>query len=309
MQTLAVYGVRQRSGFIDLPRTCCLVWGGSRRLSCVRLKLPHRSSHATAIFSSLYPLGPQDCLLSQLQAHGELLRTHDASLRLITTINDLDEDDPRTGVLPHSEGLHLPGTGSDTLEMLWAQHALRSLSLTWNHETEYGFSCYDDGAAPLKPAGRQLLGALEQSPILLDLAHLNDAGFYEVLDSYAPPVLVTHSFCRSIVDHKRGLTDDQLRAIGEHGGLVGLAFPPDFLGRYGSIDEALGHIDRIASLAGENAVSVGSDWGVALMGELGAPSSLNALVDAVIRSHGEAWAERFAFDNAYDFLHAQLPAE
>ena len=167
------------------------------------------------------------------------------SLRLVTTAEDLEAEDPRTGVLPHSEGLPLPGIEPEVLDWLWAQRSLRSLALTWNHETDYGFSCYDDDAAPLKPVGRELVRTLEQSPLLLDLAHLNEGGFYDALDIYAPPVLVTHSFCRAIGDHPRGLTDEQLRALGEHGGLVGLAFDPDFLGQ-GSIDEALRHIDRIA---------------------------------------------------------------
>jgi len=118
---------------------------------------------------------------------------------------------------------------------------------------------------------------------------------------------VTHSFCRAIVDHSRGLTDEQLRAVGDHGGLVGLAFPPEFLGQRGSVDEALRHVDRIATLAGERAVSIGSDWGVASMGELGTPASLAGLFDAVSRSHGAAMAEQFAFENAYDFLSGQLP--
>ncbi len=163
-----------------------------------------------------------------------------------------------------------------------------------------------NSAAPLKPVGRQLVQALDQAPLLLDLAHLNDAGFYEVLDLYSSPVLVTHSFCRAIGDHPRGLTDEQLRALGGHGGLVGLAFDPDFLGE-ASTGAALRHIDRIASLAGENAVSIGSDWGVTAMGELGDPASLVGLVNAVGRIYGSELAEKFAFTNAYDFLGTQLP--
>jgi membrane dipeptidase len=267
------------------------------------------SSHASAVWSSLYPHDSHGSLLSQLEAHHELLGSHSTYLRLVTTVGDLDADDPRTGVLPHSEGLHLPDTDPETLERLWADHSLRSLSLTWNYETDYGFSCYDDGAARLKPDGRRLLGALENSPILLDLAHLNDAGFYEALDLYESPVLVTHSFCRGIVDHPRGLADDQLRAMGDHGGLVGLAFFPDFLGQQGSIDEALRHIDRIAMLAGEEAVSIGSDWGVATMGELGDHAALVALIDAVDSGYGPDLAEKFAFANAYEFLRTQLPVD
>ena len=264
------------------------------------------SSHAAAVWSSLYPHNPGSSLIEQLEAHDELLRSHSSSLRLVTSAEDLDAEDRRTGILPHSEGFHLPGIGPDTLDRLWAEHCLRSLSLTWNYETDYGFSCYDDCTAPLKTAGRQLVRSLGQTPLFLDLAHLNEAGFYEALDSYAPPVLVTHSFCRAIGDHPRGLTDDQLRALGEHGGLVGLAFDPDFLGR-GSIDEALRHIDRIASVAGENSVSIGSDWGVAAMGEIGDHAALVGLLDAVGGRYGPGLAEKFAFANAYDFLGAQLP--
>ena len=171
-------------------------------------------SHAAAVWSSMYPHHPRSSLVSQLEAHGELLESHSSSLRLVTTVADLDAEDPRIGVLPHSEGFHLPAIEPDTLSLLWAEHSLRSLALTWNYETDYGFSCYNDTTAPLKPAGRKLLEALGDSPLFLDLAHLNDGGFYQVLDLYAPPVLVTHSFSRAISDHPRGLADEQLRALG-----------------------------------------------------------------------------------------------
>ena len=296
------------SGFIDLHQDIlsgvARIEGGFPRYGSSYL---HGSPRAVVVWSSLYPDDRDDSLVRQLDAHRELLGSYGSSLRLITTAEDLDKADDRTGVLPHSEGLVLPGTGAHDLELLWSEHELRSLSLTWNYETPYGFSCYDDDSAPLKPSGRRLVAALQLSPLFLDLAHLNGAGFFEALERYAPPALVTHSFCRGIVDHPRGMTDDQLRALGDHGGLVGLAFFPDFLGRQGSIDEALRHIDRIASLAGDDAVSIGSDWGVAPMGELGDPAALVGLVDAVAGSFGPDLAEKFAFANASAFLHEQLP--
>ena len=298
-----------KTAFIDLHQDMlsgvALLNGDFPDYGSSYLSGPYR---AAAVWSSLYPHHPETSLLGQLDAHAELLRSYSSSLRLITTLEDLESEDPRTGVLPHSEGLQLPATEPEALEMLWTQHSLRSLSLTWNHETVYGFGSYDDDSAPLKPAGRELLRGLGASPIFLDLAHLNDAGFYEALALYAPPVLVTHSFCRAIVDHPRGLTDGQLRALGEHGGLVGLAFPPDFLGEQGSVDEALRHVDRIASLAGEGAVSIGSDWGGADMGELADPTSLVRLLDAIADTHGPTLAEKFAFSNAYEFLRNQLPS-
>ncbi|MBE0417949.1 MAG: membrane dipeptidase [Coriobacteriia bacterium] len=309
MHTLPTHTALQKTRFIDLHQDMlsgvAQLDGGFPMYGSNYLT---GSSHAAAVWSSLFPHTPGSCLISQLAAHDELLGSHSSSLRLVTTVADLDADDPRTGVLPHSEGFHLPAIGPDALNSLWAEHSLRSLALTWNYETDYGFSCYDDGAAPLKPTGRQLVRALEESPLLLDLAHLNDAGFYEVLDLYGPPVLVTHTFCKGITDHPRGLADEQLRTLGDHGGLVGLAFDPDFLGQ-GLIDEALRHVDRIATLAGEDAVSIGSDWGVVPMGELGDHAALAGLLDAVGTSYGPDLAEKFAFANAYDFLRAQLPLD
>ena len=171
-----------------------------RRLPGLRLELPHRSvARARDLVVAVSAATPTASLLGQLEAHDELLAAHSSSLRLVTTVADLDAEDPRTGVLPHSEGFHLPGIERDTLDSLWAERSLRSLALTWNYETDYGYSCYDDGAAPPQ-AGRPASSSArwQTSPILLDLAHLNEGGFYDSLDLYAPPVLVTHSFCRAI---------------------------------------------------------------------------------------------------------------
>jgi membrane dipeptidase len=266
---LPTHHVPRKSAFIDLHQD--MLFGVAQ----LKRGLPTYSSNyltgsrrAAVVWSSVWPCLPEGSLLHELEAHDELMRSNSSALRLITTVQDMDADDRRTGVLPHSEGFLLPAVDSDALDLLWTEHSLRSLSLTWNHETAYGHSCYGDSAARLKPEGRHLLRALEQSPLLVDLAHLNDAGFYEALEVYAPAVLVTHSSCRAIADHPRGLTDDQLRALGDHGGLVGLAFFPDFLGERGSVSEALRHRERIASLAGEDALCIGSDWGSAGMGEL-----------------------------------------
>jgi microsomal dipeptidase-like Zn-dependent dipeptidase len=308
VHSLPTHDMRRTSGFIDLHQDMLLgvsrTDGGFPVYGSSYLTGPLQ---AAAIWSSMFPHEPESSLIGQLGEHDELLRSFSSSLRLITTVEDLDADDLRTGVLPHSEGFHLPAIDAGSLASLWSEHSLRSLSLTWNHETAYGFSCYDDNRSPLKPTGRQLVRTLEGTPLFLDLSHLNDAGFYEVLDLYSRPVLVTHSPCRAIVDHPRGLSDEQLRALGDHGGLVGQAFCPDFLGERGSVDEALRHIDRVASLAGENAVSIGSDWGTAAMGELRDTETLGGLVSAVSSSWGPDLAAKFAFTNAHDFLRRWLP--
>jgi membrane dipeptidase len=307
VKTLPDHNVGHTNGFIDLHQD---MLSGVARLDggfpAYGSSYLAGSSRAAAILSSLYPDNTDDSLLAQLEAHDGLLKTHSSHLRLVTTVGDLDADDHRTGVLPHSEGFHLPGIGADDLHRLWSERSLRSLSMTWNYETDYALSCYDDEAAPLKLAGRKLVREMQTSPLMLDLAHLNEGGFYQALDLYAPPVLVTHSFCRAIGDHPRGLTDGQLRALGEHGGLIGVAFVADFLGR-GSVEEALRHIDRIATVVGPHAVSIGTDWGVTDAGELADQASLVGLLAAVADGFGEDLARRFAYSNAASFLREQLP--
>ena len=118
MPTLPAHSVPQKTKIIDLHQDMLSgVSQARRRLPGLRFELPRRAgSHAHAIWSSLYPHDPDSSLLGQLEAHDELLGAHSSSLRLVTTVEDLDAEDPRTGVLPHSEGFHLPGIEPDTLD-------------------------------------------------------------------------------------------------------------------------------------------------------------------------------------------------
>ncbi len=266
------------------------------------------SSHAAAVWSSLYPHDPESSLLGQLEAHDELLASHSSSLRLVTTVADLTPRIARTGVLPHSEGFHLPGIEPDALDLLWAEHSLRSLALTWNYETDYGFSCYDDGAAPLKPAGRQLVSALERQPpparpgpsqrwrLLRRARPLRAAGARDALvlpSDRGPPARPGRRAAA------RARRPRRARRPGVRSGLPGAGTrstrrcatstgSPRWPARTPSPSAATGASPRWASLAD--------------------PAALVGLLDAVDSSVSvPRLAEKFAFANAYDFLCAQLP--
>src|SRR5699024_5743796 len=95
----------------------------------------------------------------------------------------------------------------------------------------------------------------------VDVSHLNERGFYDLLDGEAPP-LASHSCARALCDHPRNLTDHQLRCLFEAGGYVGVNFYPLFLSSDSRADlnRVIDHIAHICDLGGEAHVGLGSDF-------------------------------------------------
>ncbi len=111
--------------------------------------------------------------------------------------------------------------GPEDLEPL-AALGLRLGMLTWNEENRFAAGAAQDPARSLTDLGRRALRRMEDLGILTDVSHLNDGGFWEVLRLARGPVAASHSNCRRLCDVPRNLTDEQLRAIRDSGGVVGV---------------------------------------------------------------------------------------
>lgn len=94
--------------------------------------------------------------------------------------------------------------------------------LTWNEENALATGAGGDPAGGLTAAGRQAVRRMEALGMLVDVSHLNDGGFWDVVKLASGPVIASHSNCRRLCDVRRNLTDEQLRAIRDTGGVVGL---------------------------------------------------------------------------------------
>ena len=94
--------------------------------------------------------------------------------------------------------------------------------LTWNEENRFAAGASQDPAKGLTDPGRRVLRRMEDLGMLLDVSHLNSGGFWEVLRLARGPVIASHSNCRALCDVPRNLTDEQLRAIRDSGGAVGV---------------------------------------------------------------------------------------
>jgi membrane dipeptidase len=162
-----------------------------------------------------------------------------------------------------------------------------------------------DTGPGLTDLGKALVGACNRLKILIDLSHLNERGFWDVAALSDAPLVATHSNAHAISPHSRNLTDKQLAAIRETGGLVGVNFAVSFLRPDGGrdkntpLDLIVQHITHLIEHLGEDGVGFGSDFDGALIPEeLGTAAGLQKLVHELRqRQFGEKLIEKLCFRN------------
>lgn len=130
-------------------------------------------------------------------------------------------------------------------------------TLTWNYDNSLaGFHKSDKG---LTDRGAAYVEAAGECGILIDVSHLCEKAFWDLAEVTKAPILASHSNCRSIWDHTRNLTDDQLHVIAQTGGLVGLNLYVPFLGKEADFETLLRHLEHMLKHCGENRVCLGGD--------------------------------------------------
>lgn len=139
---------------------------------------------------------------------------------------------------------------------------VRFIGLTWNQRNQIadgvGERCTRGG---LTQFGRQVVAEMNRLGMIIDLAHISEPGFWDVLELSRHPIMVSHANCQSLCGHPRNLNDDQIKALAEKGGVLGLSFVPDFLGGgTTSMDDFLNHLDHVAGLVGTGVIALGSDF-------------------------------------------------
>ena len=197
----------------------------------------------------------------------------------------------------HMEGAEAIDGNLQVLDELY-DRGLRSLGPVWSRQTIFGkgvpFRYPSDGniGSGLTRAGGALVRRCNEKRILIDLSHLNEAGFWDVARLSDAPLVATHSNAHAIAPHSRNLTDAQLAAIAESDGLVGLNFGVAFVRPDGqlkaqvSLDILLRHLDHLIKRLGEDRVALGSDFdGAQMPDSIGDVTGLNALRGAM-RAHG-----------------------
>lgn len=215
----------------------------------------------------------------------------------------------------HLEGCEPIGEELFELDLYYAA-GLRSLGPVWSRHNIFGTGVpiYAEGSpdtgAGLTEAGRRLVERCGELGIVVDLSHLTEAGFWDVRD-IGGPLVASHSNAWELCRSTRNLTDPQLRAIGESGGIVGLNFGTLFLRADGKLDEntsltvMVDHLRHMVDRAGIEHVGLGSDFdGTVIPKEIGSAAGLVRLIAALEEGgFSTREIERIAYENWLRLLH------
>ena len=148
--------------------------------------------------------------------------------------------------------------GSSENISLFAEKGVRMIGLTWNGENEIGQGVGADSGKGLTPFGKTAVRIMEKEKIKVDVSHLNERGFKDVLSVSSVPFAASHSGCYSLVPHKRNLKDWQIKEIINSGGIIGVPYCNTFI--EGGKEKVYEHIRHILYLGGENNIALGSDF-------------------------------------------------
>jgi membrane dipeptidase len=203
----------------------------------------------------------------------------------------------RVTAIVHLEGAEPIAPDLSNLD-LWLERGVRSIGLVWSRANAFAegvpfrFPSSPDTGPGLTEAGCELVRACNRLGVLVDLSHLNEAGFWDVAGLSDAPLVATHSNAHALCPSSRNLTDPQLDAIRDSGGVVGVNFAVNFLRADGlkiedtPVDEIVRHAVYLAERMGVDHVALGSDFdGASVPDEVGGIAGLPR-VAAALRAGG-----------------------
>ena len=183
---------------------------------------------------------------------------------------------------------------------------VRMAALTWNNENEIGHPAKHGSKEGIKTQGWEILRAMADLRMAADTSHLNEAGFWDLIDRHSQPPMASHSCAKKLRPHFRNLTDEQIRAMAARGGWIGVNFYPWFLGdsEDACIEDIVNHIDHMCQLGAYKHVGFGSDFdGIEVRPrDCRSPADVPKILDALRRrGYSEEAVEDIAGRNFLDY--------
>ena len=139
---------------------------------------------------------------------------------------------------------------------------VKLVGLTWNHANAVAHGADELPHLGLTPFGREVVDILNERNVLIDVSHLNEQSFWDVIDQ-AKHLIASHSNSRSLCDHPRNLTDEQAKALVDKGGHIHVVYYPPFTqseSEVVTLDHLMNHLTHFASLIGVEHLGLGSDF-------------------------------------------------
>ena len=240
--------LRKNNMHIDLERASTL--GGYAQCFGCFTTTPERPGRMT----------PADVFEREMTAVLREIEDNSDTIRLAYSAKDVEENRKQgimSGILT-IEGSAGFGFDPEMLENLY-QIGFRITTLGWNEQNPLTGSCVTGGG--LTEQGRAFVREAQRVGMVVDVSHISDEGFWDIMNITDKPIIASHSNSRTLWPIPRNLTDEMYLAICKTGGTVGINLYSDFLGENANIDTVCNHIFHFLGLAGNDRhVSLGSDF-------------------------------------------------
>ena len=190
------------------------------------------------------------------------VQAHPDKFVLGTTADDVVQA-KRSGRLAVGFDLECTNPLEGRLDMVQVYYDLgvRSMLMAYNAETLAGYGCHSDPEGGLKPFGRAVVAEMNRVGMFVDASHSSYRTTMDLFEASAAPVIFSHSVARTLKDHERNVTDEQIRACAQTGGVIGLNGVGIFLGDNDASTAAfVRHLDHVVSLVGPQHAGIGSDF-------------------------------------------------
>ncbi|MFF0522384.1 dipeptidase [Actinomadura nitritigenes] len=235
-----------------------------------------RASGVTAINVTLgYTLGdfpPYRHTLDEIRTWDAIIAARPGDLMRIGTAADIAEA-KRSGRIGIIYGFQNAAAVEDRPERVaeFARLGVRVVQLTYNQANRIGDGSMAPGNRGLTPLGREVVEALNERRVMVDLSHSGERTCLEAARVSAQPVSINHTGCRALVDLPRNKTDEELRLVASRGGFVGVYFMP-FVNASGHATAAdvVEHIAHAVDVCGEDHVGIGTDGAITAIDDLDA---------------------------------------
>lgn len=185
----------------------------------------------------------------------------------------------RTGIILGFQNAAMMGKDTRRVET-FARQGVRVIQLTYNGSNQLGDGAMVPDNRGLTPFGREVVQALNQHRVLVDLSHSGERTCLDAVAASRQPIAITHTGCRAVADLPRNKTDRELRMVADKGGFVGIYFMPFLaIGRQPMAADLVAHIEHAIHVCGEDHVGIGTDGNVSAIDDM--PAYMRALEQEV----------------------------
>ncbi|MGA2783639.1 MAG: dipeptidase [Candidatus Bathyarchaeia archaeon] len=245
------FGERSSKGHVDLPRL--LESGVDLQIFAVYIQPEYKIERAL------------HRALQVIDRFYKELHDHEDKMMLFTKVSDVREAEKqgKIAAMLSIEGGEAVEADLGILRMLY-RLGLRAMTLTWNERNQIA-----DGAGEgrtkggLTNFGVELVKEMNNLGMVVDVSHINDAGFFDVIETTTKPIIASHSNCRALCNHRRNMTDEMIKILADNGGVMGMNFSASFVTENkenATLERLLDHVDHVVKVASVEHVGIGSDF-------------------------------------------------